>query len=117
MFKPRPSALDLAPGASMIPTGSKRLTPVRGQRRRPHQQRTRLVDGLVNALVTQPLSRADRKLAAQMTLISGGPHRCVRRSAIWIRSSWDRNLALICRTASRYNVATNPTTSPLRQVL
>jgi hypothetical protein len=33
-----------------------------------------------------------------------------RRSAISIRSSCDRNLALTCRTASRSSAGTNPLT-------
>jgi hypothetical protein len=158
---------------------------MRSKRRRAHQWRSRLVGGLIDALVTQPhhglarepqpqlaadLLRApppdqepgdqlpqltvsldpppaapgppcrgaavglerpvttSHGVAAQLTryrrrrpaqLISDLPdaQARVRRSAISIRSSCDRNLALTSRTASRSSAGTNPVTWPFRYVL
>jgi hypothetical protein len=53
-------------GATMITAGPQRRAMLRSQRRRAHQRRSRLVDGLVDALVTQPHRRLVREPLAEM---------------------------------------------------
>jgi hypothetical protein len=77
LFEPRPAPLDTLMRASMVAARAKRRTPVWGQLRRPHQHRSGLVDGLVDALVTQPHRRFVGKPSTQMAadLLRGPPLR------------------------------------------
>lgn len=67
LFKPRPTPLDPLMRTPVITAGAKRRTTMRGQLRQAQKCRTRLVDGLVDALVTQPHRRVVREPPAQLT--------------------------------------------------
>ena len=67
LLKPRPAPLDPLMGTPVIAAGAKRRTTMRGQLRRAQKCRTRLVNGLVDALVTQPHRRLVREPQAQLT--------------------------------------------------
>jgi hypothetical protein len=54
ILKPYPTPFGSLTSAPVIPSGAQRLTMVRSQPRGPQQSRFRLIDGLVDALVTQP---------------------------------------------------------------
>ena len=51
LLEPRPAALEALVSAAVVPTGAQRRATMRRQRRRPQQSRSRLVDGLIDALV------------------------------------------------------------------
>ena len=51
MLKPRPAPFGALMSAPVIPSGAQRGTMVRSQPRGPQQSRSRLIDGLVDALV------------------------------------------------------------------
>ena len=67
MLKPCPTPFGALMSAPVISPGAQRGATVRGQPRWPLQSRFRLIDGLVNALVTQPHPRLPGELQPQVT--------------------------------------------------
>ena len=183
LLEPGPASFDTLLGAAVVSARPQRGSSVWSQRCRTQQRRSRLVDGLIDALGTQPHARLLGKASAQVAadllrtpslrqklghhqserwngfetspVIAGSscgrvavgverrqtpvvvalrrnsreivdgarPSRHAicrmlrpawRRSASSIRSSCDKNLALIRRTASRSRGGTKPTSCPRR---
>jgi hypothetical protein len=67
MLKPRPTPFGALLSTPVISPGAQRGTMVRSQPRWPQQSPSRLIDGLVDALVTQPHPRLLGELQAQVT--------------------------------------------------
>jgi len=66
LLKPRPTPIDALMCTPVVPAGAKRRATVRSQRRRALQRRSRLIDGFVDALVTQPHRRLAREASTQL---------------------------------------------------
>ena len=54
LLEPRPAPVRMLVRAAVIASAAQQRTVAGGQRRRAHQRRSRLADGPVDALVTQP---------------------------------------------------------------
>ena len=67
MLKPCPTPFGALMGAPVISPGAERGAAVRSQPRWPRQSRSRLIDGLVDALVRQPHPRLLGELQPQVT--------------------------------------------------
>ena len=67
LFKPRPTPFGALLSAPVISSGAQRGATVRSQPRWPPQFRSRLIDGLVDAFVTQPHARLLGELQPQVT--------------------------------------------------
>lgn len=66
LLEPGPATLGPLIGSPVIPPGAQRRAVLRCHRRRPEQRRSGLIDGLVDALVTQPHRRLVRMVQSKV---------------------------------------------------